>query len=232
MPHFFGRDTARRVQARQSRADGRFLRAHGRQASGVFGFAHRPLWRVVGQRGLIRIGSRPHTLCLQQGPSKDESRPESGAARCFASLCGYWLPMLVPLFIWMYAQTQRRRPRLAVDLAKASQAASLQRSAARDAMFVWVSHDSAIHSCARSSTRRARRRDSKCCQRGLGEARVFGSRCARGTRTSTGPVEIRKAGIENVSIVTHTPLLPPDQKVVLRFPPGFRKPVPVRPITP
>jgi hypothetical protein len=231
MPHFFGRDTARRVQARQSRADGRFLRAHGRQASGVFGFAHRPLWPVVGQRGLIRIGSRPHTLCP---PARTVEGRVAARTRRRA---------LLRLAVWVLVADARTPVHLDVcpdakappPLGRGSGEGEPSRVFAEERRETRCSYGAAA--IVRSTRAREVRLDGladeirNAVNEGS-EKRVYLEADARGTRTSTGPVEIRKAGIENVSIVTNTPLLPPDQKVVLRFPPGFRKPVPVRPITP
>lgn len=122
--------------------------------------------------------------------------------------------MLVPLFILMYAQAQRRRPYFAVDLAEASQAMPLPGAQREDAMFVWVSRDGTIHFRAREVRLHGLADEIRNAVKAGSEKRVYLEADARAKYQDVDTVlgEIRKAGIENVSIVTNAPLLPETKK--------------------
>jgi biopolymer transport protein ExbD len=121
--------------------------------------------------------------------------------------------LLVPLFIVIYAQWQRRRPYVAVDLATTSQAAPLPGAQRDDAMIVWVTRDGAIR-FGEHYVRPDRLADEiRNAVKEGSEKRVYLEADARAKYQDVDRVlgEIRKAGVENVSFVTNaTP--PPETK--------------------
>jgi biopolymer transport protein ExbD len=100
-----------------------------------------------------------------------------------------------------------------VDLAEASQAVPLPGAQREDAMFVWVSRDGAIHFRAREVRLHGADEIRNGAKAGS-EKRVYLEADARAKYQDVDTVlgEIRKAGIENVSIVTNATLLPQTKK--------------------
>ena len=121
--------------------------------------------------------------------------------------------LLVPLFIVIYAQSQRRRPSIAVDLATTSQAAPLPGAQREDAMIVWVRRDGAIRFGERYVRLDELAGEIRNAVKQGSEKRVYLEADARAKYQDVDRVlgEVRKAGVENVSIITEaTP--PPETK--------------------